>query len=137
MERITCQDLESGFCCVGVLSMRRTGWTPSIVPNGHDQNIYIVVDDFGRLGRVYPETDVEAADLETTITKLMSGQYKDPIRVVGFNTAEHWSADVSEDIAREIKRRADLAHQDLSSSIESFVEHHVGSERQLTLRLLA
>ena len=72
--------------------MRRTGWTPSIVPNGPDQNIYIVVDDFGRLGRVYSETDVEGADLETTITKVMSGQYKDPIRVVGFNTAEHWSA---------------------------------------------
>jgi hypothetical protein len=26
--------------------MRRPGWTPSIVPNGDDQNVYIVVDDF-------------------------------------------------------------------------------------------
>jgi hypothetical protein len=37
--------------------MPRTGWTPSIVPNADDQNIYIVVDDFGRSGRAYRETD--------------------------------------------------------------------------------
>ena len=55
--------------------MRRTGWTPSIVPTGNDQNVYIVVDDFGRLGRAYRETDVGKADLETTISDLMSGQY--------------------------------------------------------------
>jgi hypothetical protein len=33
--------------------MPRTGWTPSIVPKGDDQNVYIVVDDLGRNGRVY------------------------------------------------------------------------------------
>ena len=38
--------------------MPRTGWTPSIVPKGDDQNVYLVVDDFGRNGRVYRETDV-------------------------------------------------------------------------------
>ena len=31
--------------------MRRSGWTPSIVPNGNDQTVYIVLDDFGRIGR--------------------------------------------------------------------------------------
>jgi hypothetical protein len=40
----------------------RRNWTPSIVPNGNDQNVYLVVDDFGRLGRSYRETDVERAD---------------------------------------------------------------------------
>ncbi len=40
-------------------------WTPSIVPNGDDQNVYLVVDDFGRNGRVYRE-----ADVETPISKL-------------------------------------------------------------------
>ena len=46
--------------------MPRTGWTPSIVPegDGDDQNVYIVVDDFGRNGRAYRETDVEATNLE-------------------------------------------------------------------------
>ena len=86
--------------------MRRSSWTPSVVRNGHDQNVYLVVDDFGRLGRAYCETDVEEADLETVITRLISGQFKDPIRIVAFNTVERWSEDVSEDVAREIQRRA-------------------------------
>jgi uncharacterized protein (UPF0147 family) len=43
--------------------------------------------------------------------------------------------DVSEDIAREIRRRADAAHEDLSSSIEDFVVRHAGREQQLNLRL--
>ena len=42
----------------------RRNWTPSIVSDGSDQNVYIVVDDFGRLGREYRETDVERADLK-------------------------------------------------------------------------
>jgi hypothetical protein len=114
--------------------MRRS-WTPSIVPNGHDQTVYLVLDDFGHLGRAYPETDLERADLETVITDLMTGQFNDPVRVVAFNTAERWADDVSEDIAHEIMRRLDLAGDGLSSSLEGFVERHIGRERQLTLRL--
>ena len=68
-------------------------WTPSIVPRGFDQTVYLVLDDFGRLGRAYRETDAERADLETTITDLISGQYGNPARVVAFNTAERWAED--------------------------------------------
>jgi len=114
--------------------MRRS-WTPSIVPNGHDETIFLVLDDFGRLGRAYPETDPERADLESTITDLMSGQFNNPVRVVAFNTAERWAEDASEDIAREIMRRLDLAGEELPSSLEAFAERHLGPERQLTLRL--
>jgi hypothetical protein len=39
------------------------------------------------------------------ITDLITGQYDRPVRVVAFNTAEGWSADVSEDVAREVMRR--------------------------------
>jgi hypothetical protein len=81
------------------------------------------------------ETDVGEADLETTINDLMSGQYSDPVRMVAFNTAEHWSEDASEDVAREILRRLDLAGQELPSSIQAFVGSHPGPDRQLTLRL--
>jgi len=115
--------------------MRRTGWTPSIVPKGDDQNVYLVVDDFGRNGRSYRETDVETADLETVILDLLEGQYNNPIRVVAFNTAEGWSQDVSEDIAQELRRRCDLQLRDAPSSIQDFVERHEGRDRQLTLRL--
>jgi hypothetical protein len=74
-------------------------WTPSIVPNGTDETVYLVVDDFGHHGRCWRETDIDATDLETIITDLLDGQYNSPVRVVGFNTAEGWSRDVSEDIA--------------------------------------
>jgi hypothetical protein len=115
--------------------MRRFSWTPSIVPNDHDQTIYLVIDDFGRDGLAVRETNLDRTDLETVITELMAGQYDNPNRVVAFNTAEKWANDVSEDIARELRRRADVAYEDLSSSIEDFVNRYAGRERQLTLRL--
>ena len=110
-------------------------WTPSIVPNGHDQTVYLVINSYGKSGTAFAETDVREADLETTITGLMSGQYSDPVRVVAFNTAEHWSEDASEDIAREILRRLDLAGHELPSSIAAFVDRHLDPDRQLSLRL--
>jgi hypothetical protein len=69
----------------GVSRMRRRGWSPSIVPKGDDQNVYLVVDDFSRNGRAWREAD------ETVIPDLLEGQYKNLVRVVGFNTAEKWS----------------------------------------------
>jgi hypothetical protein len=99
-ERIEARRLESRFC--GVEFLMRRNWTPSIVPESGDQNIYLVMDDLGRLGRVWPEADAEATDLETVITDLLTGQYKNPVRVVAFNTAERWSEDISEDVAEEI-----------------------------------
>jgi len=58
-----------------------------------------------------------------------------PIRVVAFNTAEHWADDVSQDVALEIQRCVDLAGDELPSSIEAFIETHAGPSRQLSLRL--
>jgi hypothetical protein len=36
----------------------------------------------------------------------LSGQYSHPVRVVAFNTAEGWSRDVTEDIARVVLSKA-------------------------------
>jgi hypothetical protein len=105
------------------------------VPYGADQTAYLVIDRFGGLGSVYRETEVERADLETIITDLMSGQFNDPIRVVAFNTLEHWSEDVSKDVAREIQIRCDIEGEDIPESIRDFVDSYTGPERQLTLRL--
>jgi hypothetical protein len=116
--------------------MHKSNWIPSVVPHGADQTVYLVVDEFSQHGRVFRETDVERADLETVIADLMTGQYNDPVRVVAFNTAEQWAEDVSEDVARELRRRADLANEDLSSVVEAFVERHSRRELQLTLRLV-
>jgi hypothetical protein len=133
-ERITGLQLESRFW-YGVLVMRKFSWTPSIVPRGDDQNVYLVIDDFGRNGRVYREADAEAADLETVIVDLLDGQYQNPIKVVAFNTAEGWSQDVSQDIAQELRRRCDLQLRDVPSNIQDFVEGHEGHDRQLALQL--
>ena len=69
--------------------MRGSSWTPTIVPYGADQTVYLVIDRLGRLGSAYRETEIERTDLETIITDLMSGQFNDPARVVAFNTLEH------------------------------------------------
>lgn len=115
--------------------MRRSSWTPSIVPNGVDQNVYIVVDDFGRNGRAYRETDVERSDLEAVLMDMLEGQYNNPFRVVGFNTAEKWSQDVSGDVAHELRRRCDLQQRDVPFYLEDFVERHEGRYHDIQLPL--
>jgi hypothetical protein len=110
-----------------------SNWTPSIVPGGGDQNVYLVVSDFGRLGLAWCETDVEATDLETIISDLLDGQYTDPVRVVGFNVGERWARDVSEDVADEIRRRCHMQMTEITAHLEAFVERHENQDqRQLT-----
>jgi hypothetical protein len=96
-----------------------------------------VVDDFGNLGRSCRETAIEATDLETVIGELLDGQYNNPVQVVGFNTAEGWSRDVSEDIAHELRRRSDLQRTELSEGLQDFIRRfETGDREQLTLRLV-
>lgn len=112
-------------------------WTPSIVPDGDDQTVYLVIDDLGRLGRVWREADAETTDLETVITDLLTGQYSNPAHIVAFNTAEGWSRDVSQDVAHELRRRADLQLSELPACLEEFVGRNEAKQRkQLTLRLI-
>jgi hypothetical protein len=35
--------------------MPRTGWTPSIVPYGADQTVYLVVDHLGRASNLFSD----------------------------------------------------------------------------------
>jgi hypothetical protein len=138
-ERFTVSCLNSGVALrLWELRMPRTGWTPSVVPmvpSGADQTVYLVVDSFGRLGTAYRETDIERTDLETVITDLMSGQFNDPVRVVAFNTLEHWAQDVSRDVALEIQSRCDIDGHDVPETLRDFVDSHAGPDRQLALRL--
>ena len=106
----------------------------SIVPTA-SEDYYIVVNHFGRFGTAFAETDLDRADLETTIADLMSGQHCDPLRVIMFNPDTDRSEDVSHAIAQEILRRLVLEGRSLPSVLEDFVDRHVGTDRQLTLRL--
>jgi hypothetical protein len=79
--------------------------SPPIAPDRPEQNTYIVLDDFGRIGRAWRETDQNRAGREALIRDLVEGQFRNPIRIVAFNTSEGWSRDVTVDIAEELRRR--------------------------------
>src|SRR5438105_4831420 len=113
--------------------MRRSHWTPSIVPNENDETVYLVADDFGQHGRAWREADVETTDLETVIQDLLTGQYKNPTRVVAFNTAERWSEDISADVAQELRRRCDLQMRDVPFFLQDFTDRYEGRYRDVQL----
>jgi len=114
----------------GSCAMRRSDRSPSIVPPGNDQDVYLVLDEFGgRIGQAWRETDAEAARLETVIADLLDGQYSSPVRVIAFNTAQGWSRDVSENVAHELRRRCAEQARDLPSSLEEFVDRYQGQHR--------
>jgi hypothetical protein len=115
--------------------MPRTGWSPTTIPYGADQTVYLVIDRFSS-GSVYRETEIERTDLETIISDFMTGQFNDPVRVVAFNTLEHWADDVSADVAREIQARCDIEGEPVPEHILDFVDSHGGQTRQLALRLV-
>jgi hypothetical protein len=96
--------------------------SPSIMPRETNQDTYLVLEDFGgRLGRARRETDEEDADHKTLIRYLMDDQYRSPVRIVAFNTAEGWSREVTMDIADEVRRRL-AEYDEVPASVLEFVE---------------
>lgn len=106
--------------------MPRGGWTPVIVPYGADQTIYLVVDRFEPRGGICREIEIERTDIETIVADFIAGQFNDPVRVVSFNTLEHWSRDVSEEIAAEIQTRCDIDGAAIPEHIRDFVVNRTG-----------
>jgi hypothetical protein len=95
--------------------------SPSVSPRRVDRDTYLVLDNFGALGRAWRETDEESADRETVIRDLLTGEYEGPVRIVAFNTVEGWSRDVTMDIADELRRRY-VECDEVSASVLGFVE---------------
>jgi hypothetical protein len=93
--------------------------TTSLAPGSfsYDTTVYIVLNDFGKFGHTYVETEREA-DEAAVISDIISGAH--PLRVVAFNTYEGWSRDVTEDIAGKI---LDLNRQ---GTVREFVERVTG-----------
>jgi hypothetical protein len=113
------------------MDMPTNGLSPSIVPYGADETVYLVIDRFGANRCADGEIKVERADLETVISELMSGQFNDPVRVIAFNTLEHWSEDVSAEVATEIQTRCDIDREPLPEHVKDFVERQTGPVRRL------
>jgi len=95
--------------------------SPSIIP-GIDRDVYLVLDDFGRMGCAWRETNLEDADLEAVIQDLLEGQYNNPVRVVGFNLSEGWVRDVSEEIALRLCQRCADEDRKLPYSLHQLIE---------------
>jgi hypothetical protein len=71
-----------------------------------DRDVYLVMDDLGgEFGRIWRETSVRTADPETILAAMLDDQYSNPVQVIAFNTLEHWSRDVSENVAHKLRRR--------------------------------
>ena len=92
-----------------------------IVPYGADQTVYVVVDNSGH---VDGEAQVERADFDTVVDEFMAGQFVDPVRVVAFNTLEHWSRDLSAEVAREIEMRCDIDGMPVPEHVRDFLERY-------------
>jgi glycyl-tRNA synthetase (class II) len=95
--------------------------SPSIIPENSHPDIYLVLDDFGSLGRVWRETDEMGTNRATLVRNMLEDQYENPVRIVAFNTAEGWSRDVTIDIADELRRRY-VEFDEVPASVLKFLE---------------
>jgi hypothetical protein len=100
--------------------------SPSIIP-GIDRDVYLVLDDFGGMGCAWRETNVEDTDLEAVTLDLLEGQYSNPVSVISFNLLEGWVRDVSDEIARRLRRRCADEGSELPESLHQFVEETAGT----------
>ena len=104
----------------------------------YDVTVHIVLDDFGRkFGRTYVETDERQTDENAIIENIIAGEYSYPQRVIAFNTAEGWSRDVTEDIARLVADRVSSEQRTLLKSTQEFLQRvlgHLGYSARVTWR---
>lgn len=101
--------------------MRETDPSSSDIPYGADQTLFIVIDRISGA----KEIRVERTELERTIDELFCGCFNDPLRVISFNTLEHWARDISTEVAAELQSRCDIDGIDMPDHLQDFVETHV------------
>ena len=107
--------------------MPEAGLSSRIVPYGADQTLFLVVDRITRT----KDKRIERTDLETTVRDLVAGCFKDPLRVISFNTLEHWVTDISTEVAAEIQSRCDMDGGALPDHLREFVEGHICPTRRM------
>ncbi len=96
--------------------------SPPIVPYGADETVFVVMDNFGAPGSVHRH--MECIDLDSVISALLTGLFNDPVQVVAFNTLEHWTRDMSADVANEIVARCDIEAAPMPEHLGDFVRRH-------------
>jgi hypothetical protein len=101
---------------------------PSTVPYGADQTLYLVMDAEGPKGREF-HNPVERPDFDTVISDLMSARFSNPVGIFAFNTLEHWTADISKNVAEEILCRCDIEGTPVPAYLEDFVANSLNEVR--------
>jgi hypothetical protein len=101
----------------------------SLVPD-FGGTVHVVLDDFGTAGWASRETDESDASFASVVNDLLTGQFSEPVRVVASNTAQGWSRDVSEDVARAVVKQAVESGLSPSDGARRFVARYV-DERDL------
>ena len=108
-----------------VSCVTRPRWSPG--QPAFDVTVYIVLNYYGsRLGRAYAETGDDEADKETIVENILNGEHSHPIRVVAFNTAEGWSRDVTDDIARAVLSTAHSEARSIGVAAQEFLVRVLG-----------
>jgi hypothetical protein len=81
---------------------------------------------------IVPETPSQGTVVEDTIKSLaenlLEGHYNDPVKVIGFNTIERSLLDVSEDVARELRRRCADQDRRLPEFLQEFVGRYASAK---------
>ena len=87
--------------------------------------VFLVLDDYGRqIGRGYVDTAEEKATQEMTIENMLRGAYRQPMKVIAFNTAEGWCRDASAEIALAVLERAWKTNDPIPPQTRRFIEWH-------------
>ena len=101
---------------------------PSIVPYGADQTLYLVMDADGAKGQEF-HNPIERPDFDSVVSDLMAARFSNPVGIYAFNTLEHWTADISKNVAEEIRCRCDIDGAPIPAYLEDFVANSLNGDR--------
>ena len=104
-----------------------TGMTAT-VPYGADQTLYLVMDAQGGKGQEF-HNPVDRPDFDTVVEDLLAARFSNPVGIFAFNTLEHWTADISKNVAEEILCRCDIDGAPVPSYLEDFVANSLNGDR--------
>lgn len=93
---------------------------PSTVPYGADQTLYLVMDAIGPRD-LQLQNPIERTDLDSVISDMLLARFNNPVGIFAFNTLEHWTADISKNVAEEIQCRCDIMGDPVPAHLEDFV----------------
>ena len=101
---------------------------PSNVPYGADQTLYLVMDAVGPRD-LKLQNPIERPDLDSVINDLLLARFNNPVGIYAFNTLEHWTADISKNVAEEIQCRCDIEGAPVPAHLADFIASSLSSHR--------